>query len=323
METFEKFFGEAYQFMNQNLEPKMELLECNYIRQAIDLLEGLLTGVDEKELKRDHLDRLILFSSMWSLGALLELSDRKKLQTYLYGLGELGLPRVNPSSDETIFEYTVNEAGAWEHWMTRVPEYIYPSDHTPDYTTILVPNVDNTRTDYLIHTIAKQSKPVLLIGEQGTAKTVMIKGYCSKYNPEEHMFKAINFSSATTPNMFQRTVESYVDKRMGSTYGPPAGKKMTLFIDDINMPVINEWGDQITNEITRQMMEMSGLYSLDKPGDFTTIVDIQVNVPDAIRIKYIFVNEICASIEIKLSVNSMTSAIKKFINVLIIERIQA
>ena len=57
----------------------------------------------------------------------------------------------------------------------QVPEYIYPKDSVPEYTSILVPNVDSVRTDFLMYTIMKQGKAVLLIGEQGTGKAVMIK----------------------------------------------------------------------------------------------------------------------------------------------------
>ncbi|XP_071768037.1 dynein axonemal heavy chain 8-like [Centroberyx gerrardi] len=276
MSLYDKIFEDTYLYMKQNLKPKMELLECNYIMQSVNLLEGLIPSKETGGLaSKMQLERLFVFCLMWSLGALLELEDRDRLEAFIRAhASKIDVPQMQPG--ETMFEYMVNSNGDWYHWDNYVGEYLYPTDHVPDYASILVPNVDNTRTTFLLETIAKQRKAVLLIGEQGTAKTVMIKGYTKKYDPETDLSKSLNFSSATEPVMFQRTVESYIEKRIGSTYGPPGGRRMTVFVDDVNMPIVNEWGDQITNEIVRQMMEMSGMYSLDKPGDFTTIVDVQI-----------------------------------------------
>ncbi|KAB0360488.1 hypothetical protein FD754_004644 [Muntiacus muntjak] len=275
---YDKIFEDAYTFMKLNLNPKMQLLECNYIVQSLNLLEGLIPSKEEGGISCvEHLHKLFVFALMWSLGALLELESRDKLEAFLRSHeSKLDLPEIPKGLTQTMYEFYVTDYGDWDHWNKKLQQYYYPTDSVPEYSSILVPNVDNVRTNFLIDTIAKQHKAVLLTGEQGTAKTVMIKAYLKKYDPEVQLSKSLNFSSATEPMMFQRTIESYVDKRMGSTYGPPGGRKMTVFIDDINMPVINEWGDQITNEIVRQMMEMEGMYSLDKPGDFTTIVDVQL-----------------------------------------------
>lgn len=172
----------------------------------MDLLEGLIPSVQDHEhhsapLSEDYLEKLYIFALMWSVGALLELDDRSKMEAFLVEQGQLKLPPVKEG--ETIFEYLVDESGKWQHWSSRVQQYTYPDDSVPEYASILVPNVDNVRTTFLVDAIAKQHKAVLLIGEQGTAKTVMIKGYASRYDPEKHLFKSFNFSSASTPTLFQ------------------------------------------------------------------------------------------------------------------------
>ncbi|XP_045497912.1 dynein axonemal heavy chain 8 [Colias croceus] len=277
--AFNKVYDEVHLYVQQKLPAKMKLLEAIYIRQCIDVLIGLLQiEIPGGKLHTDrHLERLFIFAMMWSLGAVLELDARTRMAEFMTKLpGRMDWPGAKSKEWVMPFEYMVNEVGVWQHWAESVEDYIYPSDSVPEYASILVPNVDNVCISFLIETIAKQNKAVLLIGEQGTAKTVMLKSYMAKYDNEVKLFKMINFSSATTPNMFQRIIESYVEKRVGMTYGPPGGRAMTVFVDDINMPVVNEWGDQVTNEIVRQMMECGGFYSLDKPGDFFIIADIQM-----------------------------------------------
>ena len=50
--------------------------------------------------------------------------------------------------------------GEWVHWQNKVEEYIYPPDKVPEFASILVPNVDNVRTEFLIKIISKQNKVI-------------------------------------------------------------------------------------------------------------------------------------------------------------------
>nr|XP_026487863.1 dynein heavy chain 8, axonemal-like [Vanessa tameamea] len=268
--AFNKVYDDVHSFVQQKLPAKMKLLEAIYIRQCIDVLMGLLQiEIPGGKLHTDrHLERLFVFAMMWSLGTVLELDARYRMAEFMTKLPvRIDWPGARSKEWVMPFEYMVNEVGVWQHWSESVEDFIYPSDSVPEYASILVPNVDNVCISFLIDTIAKQNKAVLLIGEQGTAKTVMLKSYMAKYDNEVKLFKMINFSSATTPNMFQRIIESYVEKRVGMTYGPPGGRSMTVFVDDINMPVVNEWGDQTINAA-----DIATVRKLGKPPYLITLI---------------------------------------------------
>lgn len=52
----------------------------------------------------------------------------------------------------------------------------------------------------------------------------------------------INFSSRTTSMDIQRNLETNVEKRTKDTYGPPMGKRLIVFMDDMNMPRVScQW----------------------------------------------------------------------------------
>merc|ERR1719197_2126541 len=117
----------------------------------------------------------------------------------------------------------------------------------------------------------------MMVGAPGTAKTSTALMYINSFSQDVMLSKTLNLSSATTPLGFQKSIEAEIERKTGKTFCPPGGKKMTVFIDDASMPLINKWGDQVTNEITRQLIEWGGFYFLDKDkrGDFKTVENLQ------------------------------------------------
>lgn len=78
-----------------------------------------MPAVEEKHLTAAHIKRLFIFAVMWSVGALLELDDRAKMEVFLkQHNAKLDLPSTQ--GEQTIFEFMVSATGEWNLWSTRV-----------------------------------------------------------------------------------------------------------------------------------------------------------------------------------------------------------
>ena len=44
---------------------------------------------------------------------------------------------------------------------------------------------------------------------------------------------------------FQQELEEFIDKRSGRIYGPPSNKKLLYFVDNLNLPCVEEYGTQV------------------------------------------------------------------------------
>ena len=116
-----------------------------------------------------------------------------------------------------------------------------------------------------------------MCGDTGTGKTINIQKYLSSGMSSNYIPVTAMFSAQTTQNMTQDLIDSKCEKRRKGVYGPMAGKKYALFVDDVNMPEREIFFAQPPIELLRQWLCVGGWYDR-KTLRWRQIIDTQLIV---------------------------------------------
>jgi dynein heavy chain len=124
----------------------------------------------------------------------------------------------------------------------------------------LIPTKDSISYNFFLRTLVGCGKHVLMTGPTGTGKSVNIAQQLQGGFSDNFLPLTMTFSAQTSANQTQDVIDSKCEKRRKGVFGPQAGKRFILFIDDLNMPMKEEYGAQPPIEILRQWFDSEGWY---------------------------------------------------------------
>ncbi|CAF0983043.1 unnamed protein product [Adineta steineri] len=201
-----------------------------------------------------------------------------------------------PPDARMIFDYMIDlNTYIYHEWDSLVPktEQLIKSEQSH----FVIPTVDIVRYSFLITAVLIHKVPVLLTGNSGVGKTLLIEamlrsltlpdgnfvrpgtiiGDVLEFNaargitasklaqtsdvpPETTKADAlqslkIQMSAQTTPNKLVNQITGNLIKKKGNLLGCQQGKWLLIFIDDLNIPQVDSFGDQPTLETLRYILQ--------------------------------------------------------------------
>ncbi|XP_011694340.1 PREDICTED: dynein heavy chain 10, axonemal [Wasmannia auropunctata] len=285
---------------HQAVEPLRTIIpqtRLNMVTQFCYIFDGLLSSlknelarkkseIEEEDLlvTKDELwEAMYIQACYWSFGASIVDKARSRFDEYIKKtcgfLSAEDTPdkpataRFIPLSFPTMYDYILDmKKRVWMAWKWLVPAYLY--DRQKNFSDILVQTIDTLRTTWFVDLMSNLERPVLLVGETGTSKTAIIHEFLRNLSPEKYEQLLINFSSRTTSMDVQRNIESVVEKRSREVFGAPPGKKLIVFIDDMNMPIVDIYGTQQPIALLKLLFERGGFYDRGRDLNWKYLKDI-------------------------------------------------
>ncbi|XP_063306953.1 dynein axonemal heavy chain 11 [Pelobates fuscus] len=237
--------------------------ENSMVQTLCSLLDCLLIPENvPPDSSRELYELYFVFACIWAFGGALH---RDQLTDYRADFNRWWIKEMKTvkfPAQGSIFDYYLdNKTRRFIPWSEKILEFKMDSD-TP-LQAAFVHTSETTCLGFFMDLLIQRAKPVMLVGNAGVGKTVLLNDRLS-YLSDSYMVSKVPFNYYTTSAALQRILEKSLEKKAGRNYGPLGNKKLVYFIDDMNMPEVDKYGTVQPHALIQQHIDYGHWYERQK-----------------------------------------------------------
>ena len=271
---FEKYVA-VMQDMTRSFIPIVPVVVLSKIQMVLSIVADMLDTIEEDKTKTpEFIENCFVFAIVWAFGGLF-IDDKTQENATMFDeafQGNFGEIIPVDEDDEgnllTVFDYVfIPEENKWKPWTDFASAYehsqIGEGPGERPFDSIFVETPASKRLEWIINAHIRQQTPLMFVGLAGSGKTEVIKQTLLKLDRTKILSNEITANYYMEHLEIQREIEGAIDKRSGRIFGPPPGKRMAYFIDDFNLPFIEDFGTQSAHSLLRMVLNFKNLFDRD------------------------------------------------------------
>nr|XP_004569740.1 dynein heavy chain 9, axonemal [Maylandia zebra] len=261
---FDKYIPPCLEALRSRFKKIIPIPEQSLVQMLCYLLECLLTPENTPaDCAKELYELYFVFAAVWAFGGAMFQDQLVDYRVEFSKWWVTEFKTIKFPTQGTVFDYYIDpKSKKFEPWSKMVPKFEMDAD-TP-LQACLVHTTETIRVRYFLDHLLEYRRPVMLVGNAGTGKSVLVGEKLGSLDAEKYMIKNVPFNYYTTSAMLQAVLEKPLEKKAGRNYGPPGSRRLIYFIDDMNMPEVDAYGTVQPHTLIRQHMDYNHWYERNK-----------------------------------------------------------